>query len=286
MRPIPIIIAAIVALVLAVAGVLVWQTLPPSAPQGEGGGTGGLVDSGARIELEQMRMQIEALQEQMASLQAELESVADASGAGRDNVPVDPFDNAPLPQTGPNAIIDEYAALVLIADRRNVNEGREVASPTFLEGFLGKPREDLSDDCQDMTNPELKARLVTATVGPITVKMLQPAVDSLTRVFEKVKATDPDLYARITTAGSLCVRRIRGTTNRTSTHSFGLAVDLNIDGHLDNLADGKTQLGLTILADFFQEEGWVWGAGYGREDSMHFEVSRQQLEAWRAEGKI
>jgi hypothetical protein len=118
------------------------------------------------------------------------------------------------------------------------------------------------------------------------VQMLQPAIDSLKRVFRNVEATDPDLYARINTAGSLCVRQIRGTVGRTSTHSFGLAVDLNIDGKLDTLGDGKTQLGLTILADFFREEGWVWGAGFTREDSMHFEVSRQMLEKWREEGKI
>ncbi len=116
--------------------------------------------------------------------------------------------------------------------------------------------------------------------------MLQPAVDSLIRVFTNIRSTDPDLYVRINTAGSLCVRQIRGTKGRTSTHSFGLAVDLNIDGHLDTFGDGKTQLGLIILADFFREEGWVWGAGFSREDSMHFEISRQMLETWRAEGKI
>jgi hypothetical protein len=137
-----------------------------------------------------------------------------------------------------------------------------------------------------MTNPKLKSQLVVANVGPIRVSMLQPAVDSITRVFEKVKAADPDLYARINTAGSLCVRQIRGTRGRTSTHSFGLAVDLNIDGKLDTLGDGKTQLGLTILADFFNEEGWAWGAAWGREDSMHFEVSKQMLQQWRKEGKI
>ncbi len=71
-----------------------------------------------------------------------------------------------------------------------------------------------------------------------------------------------------------------------STHSYGLALDLNIDGVLDNFTDGKTQLGLTILADFFNEEGWVWGAGFSREDSMHFEVSRKQLDQWLADGSL
>lgn len=137
-----------------------------------------------------------------------------------------------------------------------------------------------------MTNKALAAKLVLEDVGPIRVNMLAPAVESLRRVFDNVKRADPDLYARINTSGSLCVRRIRGTTSSLSTHSFGLAVDLNIDGHLDNFTDGKTQLGLTILADFFHEEGWVWGAGFSREDSMHFEVSRKQLDQWLAQGTL
>jgi hypothetical protein len=167
-----------------------------------------------------------------------------------------------------------------------VNQGLTVGGSGFLEEFIGRPRETLSDNCDPMTNPKLKAMLRLEDVGPIRVNMLQPAIDSLKRVFANVQSTDPDLYARINTAGSLCVRQIRGTRGRTSTHSFGLAVDLNIDGKLDTLGDGKTQLGLTILADFFREEGWVWGAGFGREDSMHFEVSKQKLQEWREDGII
>jgi hypothetical protein len=105
-------------------------------------------------------------------------------------------------------------------------------------------------------------------------------------VFERVQQTDVDLYNRISTAGALCVRRIRGSQNAVSSHAFGLAVDLNIDGVLDTLGDGKTQLGLTILSDFFQEEGWFWGASFGREDSMHFEVSQELISRWRSAGEI
>ena len=106
------------------------------------------------------------------------------------------------------------------------------------------------------------------------------------RVFARIKAADPDLYKRINTAGSLCVRQIRGTKQRSSTHSFGLSVDLNIDGQLDILGDGKTQLGLPILAVFFHDEGWYWGSGFSRSDSMHFETSRNQVENWLEEGSL
>ena len=284
MRIVPIIIMAIIFLSIP----LIWLVIQSAVDTDDyGDGTGSSIDSGARIEIERLRQQVEALQGQLQGLTKTVQDLADrpAQMQGRQQA-TGGLSDEPLVKDGPNAILDAYAQVVLIANRRNVNLGVSVGGSRFLENFLGRPRENLSDNCDGMTNPKLKNLLVLADVGPIRVRMLQPAVDSITRIFEKVKATDPDLYARIDTAGSLCVRQIRGTRGRTSTHSFGLAVDLNIDGKLDTLGDGKTQLGLTILADFFREEGWVWGAGFTREDSMHFEVSRQKLEAWRKAGII
>lgn len=283
MRPIPAILSAIAILAALLIGFTVNMFLPRGGPSPEDlGGPG--IDSGARIEIEGLRQQIENLQERIATLETGLTTLQ--SRQDQALAPPAPSDTEEVARIGPNAIIDAYAQVVLIANRTQVNRGITVASPRFLEDFLGRPREVLSDDCEPMTNPNLKDLLISKTVGPIQVSMLQPALDSLERVFENIRSTDPDLYARINTAGSLCVRQIRGTVGRTSTHSFGLAVDLNIDGTLDTLGDGKTQLGLTILADFFHEEGWVWGAGFTREDSMHFEVSQKQLEEWRQEGRI
>ena len=54
----------------------------------------------------------------------------------------------------------------------------------------------------------------------------------------------------------------------------------------DTLGDDRTQLGLILLSEFFQREGWYWGAGFGREDSMHFEVSREKVEQWRRLGLL
>ena len=246
------------------------------------GGTA--VDSGARIEIEILRQQIEGLQQRMEKLEQE---VSRLQSMPRDQVAGDPSDPNFIPERlGENQILDSYAQVVNLAGRRTVNENINVSSPSFLLETFGPPREVLSDDCEPMTNPKLKAMLVTEDVGPIRVSMLRPAVDSMREVFKKIEAADPDLYARISTAGALCVRRIRGSQASVSTHAFGLAVDLNIDGVLDTLGDGRTQLGLTILADFFMAEGWFWGAAFSREDSMHFEVSREMITKWRAEGKI
>lgn len=249
------------------------------------------VDSGARIEIELLRGELEAFRAQIAqqneridSLQAEL--AAARSAAASAVVTDGPVAGAT--RTGPNDIIDQYAQVVLVASRRELNEGLSVPTSSWLVQTLGLPRENLNNrDCQnDMTNPRLAALLVTDQAGPITVTMLRPALESLRRVFANIEAADPDLYARINTAGSLCVRLVRGSQTSVSSHSFGLSVDLNIDGQLDTLGDGRTQLGLVILADFFNAEGWIWGAAFGREDSMHFEVARETVERWIAEGLL
>ncbi|MEP5729416.1 MAG: M15 family metallopeptidase [Sulfitobacter sp.] len=291
MRIIP---ALILAFAIILAPIL-WFVIPMIIGPNNGG-SGPAIDSQARIEIEilnqqveDIRLRMEDIREGMAALGQEVRNrpAFQAQVPGATLTPQPQSDGAEVfQQNGTNDIIDAYAQVVLIADRRNVNKGLKTAGPTYLAQKLGRPREVLSDKCEAMTNPRLKPKLKTQRVGPIRVTMLQPALDSLTRVFENVRTTDPDLYARINTAGALCVRRIRGTKNRISTHAFGLAVDLNIDGKLDTLGDGRTQLGLTILADFFREEGWVWGASWRREDSMHFEVSRRQLDKWIEAGQL
>lgn len=291
MKAIPVIIGAIAVLTLALVGVLIYFFAIPDKPAPSEivfeEIDGGAVDSAARIEIERLRQQIEQLQTSIGELETRLQAL-DAKTDSLAARPADPsLQEAPdFERDGPNQIIDAYAQVVLIANRRRVNKDLKIASPSYLESVFGKPRQQLSSRCESMTNERLRTKLVLENVGPIRVQMLQPAVDSLKRVFEKVRSTDPDLYARINTAGALCVRHIRGAPGRTSTHAFGLSVDLNIDGRLDTLGDGKTQLGLTILADFFINEGWYWGAAFSREDSMHFEVSRQLVERWIAEGKI
>lgn len=156
---------------------------------------------------------------------------------------------------------------------------------TMLE-ILGNPRDGYSQECQGMTNPTLKALLETRQIGPIKVTMLKPALDSLERVMNRLKESDPDIYAKVGTAGALCVRFIRGSSTSISNHSWATAIDLTLEGELDGFADGGTQFGLLILAEYFNDEGWFWGAAYNREDSMHFEVGEETLRAWKAEGKL
>lgn len=223
-------------------------------------------------EVARLRRDLDALQDRLASLpRPEADPARDLAPAG---------------DAAPDPLKDAFAQVVLIADRTSANDGLSVATPAFLAELIGPPRADLTDDCQAATNPRLAGLLATEDVGPVQARLLRPALVSLRQVFANVQVFEPELYRRIQSAGSLCVRRIRGSEDAASAHAYGLAIDLNVDGALDELADGRTQLGLILLADFFRREGWIWGAGFGREDSMHFEVSREKLEQWRRLGLL
>lgn len=277
------------AIMIAVAVLLapvVWhlsRSLFATAP----GTPGASVDDTARIEIERLRDEIAVLRRRIEELETfTMGAVSMPPPADEGDAEGEDLGVSDLLRNEENTIADDYPKVVLIENRRKLNEGLTLPSRAYLRQVFGLPSDSLGDTCGPVTNGEFAARLVTAEVGNIKVRLIEPAVESLRRVFDQIRAIDVDLYERIASSGSLCVRRIRGSSAAVSSHAYGLALDINIDGRLDTLGDGKTQLGLTIIADIFQREGWYWGASFGREDSMHFEVSRELLDQWIAQGKV
>lgn len=184
-----------------------------------------------------------------------------------------------------DAPIEAPTEKMLLAKTR-FNKGVTQPGNRVMLEILGHPRESYSTNCQPVTNPRIKALLETRQIGPIRVTMIRPALDSLERIYDRLKQDEPDLAAKLGTAGALCARLIRGSSRSVSNHSWGTAIDLKIEGQLDPFADGSTQFGLLLLAELFNEEGWFWGATYRREDSMHFEVGVETLRKWQAEGRL
>lgn len=166
------------------------------------------------------------------------------------------------------------------------NRGIERPRPQTLRELIGEPRTSYSQDCQPVTNPRMADRLGTREIAGFRVTMLRPALDSLEAVMDRLKAEEPEIYRAIGTAGALCARYVRGSASVVSSHAWGLAIDLTLTGDLDRMGDDSTQFGLVVLAEFFNDAGWYWGAGYGREDSMHFEVGEAMLRQWVADGEI
>ncbi|ETX26752.1 M15 family metallopeptidase [Roseivivax isoporae] len=174
----------------------------------------------------------------------------------------------------------------MLTAKDRFNQGVTQPRNKVMLEILGHPRSSYGTDCQSVTEPRLKALMETRQVGPIRVTMIRPALDSLQRIVDKLQASEPDIYAALGTAGALCARLIRGSRTAVSNHSWGTAIDVKLQDRLDGFADGGTQFGLLLLAELFNEEGWYWGAGYRREDSMHFEVGVETLRTWQEQGLL
>lgn len=100
-----------------------------------------------------------------------------------------------------------------------------------------------------------------------------------------INKEQPEVYKVLGTAGMLCCRQQRGG-NKISSHSWGTAIDLTIDGKLDVRGDKKVQNGLTLIAPIFNRHGWYWGAAFRTEDAMHFEAGKALVKQWATPGNV
>jgi hypothetical protein len=126
--------------------------------------------------------------------------------------------------------------------------------------------------------------MVTENVGPFRVTGHRMAVAQLRAALEEVHNVFPLLYSKLSSAGMLCVRHVRGNPGVPSNHSLGLAIDFRIDGLLDPYGDGLCQKGLIDLYSVLKKYGFYWGAEFRKEDAMHFEISDELVRKWIAMG--
>jgi hypothetical protein len=190
----------------------------------------------------------------------------------------------------PGPVVRDFGDLVPIPG--NINKGVSAAKQKTMLEIFGEPC-PLAAECTAVTNSKVRKLLVTRDVGPFRVEGLKPVVDALTRIFERVKRDEPELYKAVGTAGVLCCRRVRRKPGATpspnfSNHSWGTAIDLTIKGRLDPRGDGSTQFGILLLAPYFNEERFFWGAGFRgeSEDAMHFEASDELVRDWERDGQL
>lgn len=245
-------------------------------------------------ELAERDAEIASLRAQQTVLVRERDALRDRLAAIATTIPAAPAVPVPEPtQALPTAPFDPGAGPgeIEIVDPMQLAKGRFNRgiirpTPAALREILGEPRDSYGQDCQPVTDPRLRALLETRKIGAFTVTMIRPALDSLAGVMERLRTEEPQLYGALNTAGGLCARRVRGSVSSVSSHAWGVAIDLTLSGQLDRMGDSATQSGLVVMAEFFNEAGWYWGAGYGREDSMHFEAGEALLRQWAAEGRL
>lgn len=165
-----------------------------------------------------------------------------------------------------------------------INPQVSSARQATMLALLGNPRSSYDANCREVTNPRLAAMMEVRTLGPIRVRGLRPAIDSLQAVLEDIRVEQPEVHAALGTAGMLCARLVRGSATAISNHSWGTAIDIKIDGDLDTRGDDRVQFGLTLIAPIFNRHGWFWGAGFRTEDAMHFEAGDALIREWHAQG--
>lgn len=171
----------------------------------------------------------------------------------------------------------------------------------FMREILGEPRKnkDYTQHNKELDNVALASLQTTEDVGPFTVSGLTLAVQSLIKVMTNIRNRYPDIYSSLGTVGMRSVRLQRSIqpTAKVSNHAWGTAIDLLIDGLLDPWQDNTTQHALALIAPIFNEQGWFWGGAYKprrdkggvlycKEDSMHFEISKESLLNWAALGYL
>lgn len=194
-----------------------------------------------------------------------------------------------------NPEVAHYMQPVPISFVKPFNTGLTSAGEKFMRAKLGDPKLPLShNDClNDHASDIVKKSLKTIKINNhLSITGITEAVESVERVLRKAFAQQKlapeshDLESVLRSPGMICVR-LRNVTsgppsNAISNHSWGTAIDFNILGNEPPKDTGKfVPRFIAVLIPLFNQEGWFSGAGFSKSmDSMHFEVSEEELNKW------
>lgn len=169
-------------------------------------------------------------------------------------------------------------------DQFKINGTLRPSRNIINEALIGTPRARYGHNCQPATHPAFLPLLTTEDVGPFEVTGLKPAVAAVRDVFSEVQSTMPSVLSRIESRGMHGCRLVRGSQVAVSNHSWGIALDIVIDGADDPRASTQVQNALLDVAQVFHKHGFFWGLAFRMEDAMHFEASEQLVRQWAQDG--
>ncbi len=121
--------------------------------------------------------------------------------------------------------------------------------------------------------------------GKVRFNALNGAAEALGRVSKQLESLPRDLYKyAVPSAGTFNWRKIAGT-RRPSTHSFGIAIDLNTRySSYWRWALGRSSTPVYHnripyeIVEVFERNGFVWGGKWYHYDTMHFEYRPELLD--------
>ena len=110
--------------------------------------------------------------------------------------------------------------------------------------------------------------IVAGTTPPKQVKKFYCNKDMAPALFAALyNVRDRNLQHELKTFDGLFnIRFVRGTTDKPSTHAYGLAIDLNAS---ENPLGGPIKFSQDF-AKCFTDQGFTWGGNFSRVDAQHF----------------
>lgn len=170
---------------------------------------------------------------------------------------------------------------------------RVLENPTYIPDKNYAPgrirNEDFFKKMYGATESEVKEKLVTIKWMPKTTKKTL-LVTSINDVDKHLQAVSNDLdklplklKSYVNNPSGCFYWRTIAKTDRLSTHSFGIAIDINVkksnywlwDKDLNKLGY-KNSIPLEIVK-IFEKHGFIWGGRWHEYDTMHFEYRPELL---------
>lgn len=106
--------------------------------------------------------------------------------------------------------------------------------------------------------------LVNNLVASTIIDALQEVLDKVG--YEELRRREWDLFG-----GVFNFRNVRENGNKLSTHSWGIAIDLN--PHLGPLGEAPRRYP-EVFTNAFKKRGALWGGDFKRPDGMHFQFCK------------
>ncbi|MFC2092738.1 M15 family metallopeptidase [Bacteroidota bacterium] len=158
----------------------------------------------------------------------------------------------------------------------NFDPGRVRYEPFFLKMY-------------GSSSGEVRGNLVSISWQPNNQKI---SITSVNNVDEKLQAVaneldelSSDLQKYVKKLGGTFNWRVISGTNRLSMHSFGNAIDINVDYSnywkwekpgRDGIYQYKNKIPMEIV-EIFEKHGFIWGGKWYHYDTMHFEYRPELL---------
>jgi peptidoglycan LD-endopeptidase CwlK len=159
---------------------------------------------------------------------------------------------------------------------KNEDAGRIRYEPFFKKMYGSNPKEIKKNLTKIIWFPKSSNKTLLVTTINDVHKKLQAISDELELLPKEIKSfvNNPE--------GVTNWRKI-SNTNRLSTHSFGIAIDINIkksDYWEWQKQDGKLKYKNKIpleIVKIFEKHGFIWGGRWYHYDTMHFEYRPELL---------